>query len=73
MFSRILNLSDKEREVLELIKQGRPNKAIADHFGITPRAVEMRRAALMKKLDARSLAELLKLAFTFDREYRKAK
>lgn len=73
VFTRFLDLSDRDREILDLIKEGRPNKAMADHFGITPRAVEMRRAALMKKLNARSLAELLKLAFTFDREYREAK
>jgi FixJ family two-component response regulator len=69
LFARFLGLTDREREVLELIKEGRPNKAIADHFGITSRAVEMRRAALMKRLGVRSLAELLKLAFSFEREY----
>jgi FixJ family two-component response regulator len=63
---RFDSLTGKEREVLEFIKRGQPNKAIAQHLGVTPRAVEMRRASLMKKLEARSLADLLRLAFTHE-------
>ena len=59
---RFRRLTDKEREVLELIKKGVSNKAIANLLEITPRAVEMRRAGLMKKLGARSLMELLRLS-----------
>ncbi len=58
---RFQRLTDKEREVLELIKEGRPNKEIASHLRITPRAVELRRSSLMRKLGARSLIELLRL------------
>jgi len=54
-------LTDKEREVLELIKDGRPNKEIASRLQITPRAVELRRSSLMRKLGVRSLIELLRL------------
>jgi FixJ family two-component response regulator len=54
-------LTAKERQVLELIVQGRPNKAISASLEITPRAVEMRRASLMKKLGVRTFAELLRL------------
>ena len=64
--ARFRRLTDKEREVLDLVKQGLPNKAIAAQLAITPRAVEMRRSGLMKKLGVRSLAELLKLAFDHD-------
>jgi FixJ family two-component response regulator len=63
MESCFRSLTAKEREVLELIKKGLPNKAIAHQLAITPRAVELRRASLMKKLGVRSLAELLRLAF----------
>ncbi len=63
---RFRALTDKEREVLDLIKNGRPNKAISAVLGITPRAVEMRRAGLMKKLGARNLAELLRLTLELD-------
>ena len=58
---RFQQLTDKEREVLELIKEGRPNKDIASQLQITPRAVELRRSSLMRKLGARSLIELLRL------------
>ena len=59
---RFRHLTDKEREVLALIKDGQPNKAISAALGITPRAVEMRRAGLMKKLGVRNFAELLRLS-----------
>ena len=58
---RFEQLTDKEREVLELVTDGIPNKAIASRLALTPRAVEMRRSSLMKKLGASSLAELLRL------------
>jgi FixJ family two-component response regulator len=58
---RFQQLTDKEREVLELIKDGRPNKEIASQLQITPRAVELRRSSLMRKLGVRSLIELLRL------------
>lgn len=66
--ARFGSLTDKEREVLDLIKDGLPNKAIANRLEITPRAVELRRAGLMRKLGARSLAELLRLAYGRDAE-----
>jgi len=61
--TRFRRLSDKELEVLDLVKRGLPNKTIATRLAITPRAVEMRRASLMKKLGTGSLADLLRLAF----------
>jgi FixJ family two-component response regulator len=59
---RFSQLTDKERDVLELVINGIPNKSIAARLAVTPRAVEMRRASLMKKLGASSLAELLRLS-----------
>jgi len=59
---RFRALTDKEREVLGLIMDGRPNKVIASLLAITPRAVEMRRSNLMKKLGTRSLVEMMRLA-----------
>ena len=61
---RFRDLTDKENEVLALVMQGLPNKAIAVRLGVTSRAVEMRRAGLMKKLGVTSLAELLRLAIS---------
>ena len=60
--SRLERLTGKEREVLEMIQEGRPNKEIAVLLELTPRAVEFRRASLMKKLGVSSLPELLRLA-----------
>jgi len=58
---RVASLSDKERETLVFVRDGAPNKAIATKLNITERAVEMRRATLMKKLQAHSLAELIRV------------
>ncbi|MBC7818629.1 MAG: response regulator transcription factor [Planctomycetaceae bacterium] len=55
-------LTPKEREVLELIRAGKSNKQIATDLRISLRAVEDRRARLMKRLQVRTLAELLQLA-----------
>jgi FixJ family two-component response regulator len=63
---RFETLTEKEREVLALVLEGRPNKAISAALSLTPRAVEMRRATLMNKLMARSVAELFRLAFLRD-------
>lgn len=56
-------LTPREREVLEGLAQGLPNKTIAYDLGISPRTVEVHRANLMAKLDVRSLSDALRLAF----------
>jgi FixJ family two-component response regulator len=58
---RIELLTDKEQEALTMIMEGAPNKAIASKFDITERAVEMRRASIMRKLQVHSLAALIRL------------
>lgn len=60
--ARFLSLTDKEREVLDAILDGEPNKAVAARLDISTRAIEMRRASLMKKLGVRSAMELMRLA-----------
>ena len=64
--TRFESLTGKEREVLEMIRDGRPNKEIATRLEITPRAVELRRAGVMKKLGVGSLLELLRLTIGFE-------
>lgn len=59
---RIRRLSLREQETLQLILSGASNKVMASKLGVSERAIEMRRAAIMQKLQARSLAELLELA-----------
>jgi FixJ family two-component response regulator len=63
--ARFDTLTDKEREVLDLIREGRANKEIAARLAITPRAVEIRRAGLMRKLGVGSLPELLSRTIGF--------
>lgn len=56
-------LSPREREVLDGLAQGYPNKTIAYDLGISPRTVEVHRANVMAKLGARSLSDALRIAF----------
>lgn len=62
---RMAKLTVKDREVLDLLMECLPNKVLASRLGITERAVEMRRASLMKKLEVRSLTELVRLVTKF--------
>jgi two-component system response regulator FixJ len=55
-------LSAREREVLEGLLSGLPNKSIAYDLAISPRTVEIHRARVMDKMGARSLSELIRLA-----------
>lgn len=59
--ARLDDMTAKEREVLELIAAGKTNREMADELGISLRAVEDRRARLMKKANASSVAELVQL------------
>ena len=56
-------LSSREREVLDGLAKGLPNKSIAYDLGISPRTVEIHRANLMSKLGVKSLSEALRIAF----------
>jgi two-component system response regulator FixJ len=60
---RLQALTARERDVLNGLAQGLPNKTIAYDLGISPRTVEIHRANLMTKLDVRSLSEALRIAF----------
>jgi two-component system CheB/CheR fusion protein len=58
---RIAGLTAREREVMDLVVQGRPNKSIADALGISQRTVENHRAAVMKRTGASTLPDLIRL------------
>lgn len=60
---RIAALTPREREVLEALAAGHPNKTIAYDLGCSSRTVEVHRASLMTKLEARNLSEALRIAF----------
>jgi two-component system, LuxR family, response regulator FixJ len=55
-------LTTREREVLELVAAGEPNKIIARQLGISFRTVELHRAHIIEKLHARSLSDLIRMA-----------
>ena len=61
---RLAALSNRERQVLEGLVAGHPNKTIAFDLGISPRTVEIYRANVMTKMKAGSLSELVRLALT---------
>ncbi|KAB7741326.1 response regulator [Parvibaculum sedimenti] len=62
--ARVAALTPREREVLEHLVGGQPNKVIAHELGISPRTVEIHRAHLMEKMQARSLSDLVRVALT---------
>jgi two-component system, LuxR family, response regulator FixJ len=64
--SRVDTLSERERQVLEGLVAGKPNKVIAHDLGISPRTVEIYRANVMSKMQARSLSELVRMALVIE-------
>ncbi len=64
---RIASLSDREREVFDCVAEGKMNKVIALDLGISERTVEVHRSHVMKKLEARTLAQLVRIKLESDR------
>jgi two-component system response regulator FixJ len=60
--ARLDSLSERERQVLDGLVAGKANKVIAFDLGISPRTVEIYRANVMSKMQARSLSELVRMA-----------
>jgi two-component system, LuxR family, response regulator FixJ len=64
--ARLAALTPREREVLDLLAIGQPNKAIARELGVSPRTIEVHRARVMEKLQAHNLPDLVRLTLAAD-------
>lgn len=62
--SRLEQLSERERQVLSAVVAGLPNKTIAYDLNISPRTVEVHRANVMAKMQAKSLPELVRMTLS---------
>ncbi|HEU0204593.1 MAG TPA: response regulator [Burkholderiaceae bacterium] len=60
--ARIEALTPREREVMLLVAEGHPNKVVASRLNLSTRTVEVHRANAMDKLQAKSLAEVVRIA-----------
>jgi DNA-binding CsgD family transcriptional regulator len=60
--ARVEELSPRERQILEALTSGHPNKVIAHNLGISERTVEVHRARMMKRLGAQHVSEAIRLA-----------
>jgi FixJ family two-component response regulator len=67
ILERIATLTAREREVFERVAKGQANKYIAIDLGISERTVEVHRAQVMKKLEVRTLAQLVRVKIDADR------
>lgn len=59
--SRLLDLTDRERDVMQRVVEGLPNKLIADQLEISVRTVEVHRARVFDKMEVKSAVELANL------------
>jgi two-component system, LuxR family, response regulator FixJ len=65
---RLESLTPREREVLTLMTQGKPNKVMAADLGVSQRTVEIHRARVMEKSGAASLAQLVRMVMDLEAE-----
>lgn len=66
--TRLDSLSTREQQVLDGLVAGQANKVIAYDLGISPRTVEVYRANVMTKMEARSLSELVRMSILTRRD-----
>lgn len=63
---RLQHLTPREREVMDRVTEGHSNKEIANSLGVSAKTIEAHRARVMEKMQAGSLAELVRMALAID-------
>ena len=66
--SRLENLTPREHEVMQMVTEGMSNKEIANSLGVSAKTVEAHRARVMEKMQAGSLAELVRMAIAVEQQ-----
>jgi len=64
---RLFSLTPREREVLDLIIRGRPNKTMAQEMGLSQRTIELHRSRVMEQMGAASVAQLVRMFLDAER------
>jgi two-component system response regulator FixJ len=64
--TRIASLTPREREVLDLLTSGKANKMMAQDLGLSQRTVEIHRAHVMEKMEAKSVAQLVRMVMDLE-------
>ena len=64
---KMSSLTKREQEIMSLLVTGHSNKSAARELSISPRTVEVHRARIMQKMDAKNLAELVRMSVQLDR------
>jgi FixJ family two-component response regulator len=62
ILARMATLTPREKEVMDLVVDGKANKVIAHQLGLSQRTVEIHRARVMEKMGAGSVAQLVRMA-----------
>lgn len=65
--ARLSRLTDREREVLDMVVAGRHNREVAVDLGISPRTVEVYKARMMEKMRVSRIPDLIRLVLTGER------
>lgn len=66
--SRLEHLTPREHEVMQMVTEGMSNKEIANSLGVSAKTVEAHRARVMEKMQAGSLAELVRMAIAVEQQ-----